>query len=131
MILITGCRTISHRGHSSGFKQVPRRARRRSTALHIAAGGPNWTEPVTLYRWQIEDPIIFQKQIRVSIEHGHANRRADDISSVAFWYQTEPHKPFEKLADVQDRIATFRGPFHNWDEAFNPKRVDGKVDKGG
>lgn len=22
----------------------------------IAAGGPNWTEPVTLYRWHIEDP---------------------------------------------------------------------------
>ena len=32
----------------------------------IAAGGPNWTEPVTLYRWHIEDPVIFQKQIRVT-----------------------------------------------------------------
>jgi len=27
----------------------------------ISAGGPNWTEPVTLYRWHIEDPVIFQK----------------------------------------------------------------------
>ena len=88
----------------------------------IAAGGPNWTEPVTLYRWHIEDPVIFQKQIKVTIEHGHANRRADDISSVAFWYQAEPHKPFEKLADVKDRIPTFRAPFQNWDQAFNPKR---------
>ena len=88
----------------------------------ISAGGPNWTEPVTLYRWHIEDPVIFQKQIRVSIEHGHANRRADDISSVAFWYQAEPHKPFEKLADAKDRIPTFRAPFQNWDQTFNPKR---------
>ncbi len=32
----------------------------------IAAGGPNWTEPVTLYRWHIEDPVIFQKQIKVT-----------------------------------------------------------------
>ena len=45
----------------------------------IAAGGPNWTEPVTLYRWHIEDPVIFRKSIRVTIEHGHANRRADDL----------------------------------------------------
>ncbi|TCU13450.1 glycoside hydrolase family 172 protein [Rhizobium sullae] len=83
----------------------------------IAAGGPNWTEPVTLYRWHIEDPAIFQKSIRVTIEHGHANRRSDDISSVAFWYQAEPHKPFEKLACVADRLPTFRLPYQNWETA--------------
>jgi hypothetical protein len=27
----------------------------------IAAGGSNWTEPVTLYRWHIEDPVIFRR----------------------------------------------------------------------
>ncbi|WP_245209227.1 glycoside hydrolase family 172 protein [Rhizobium sullae] len=83
----------------------------------IAAGGPNWTEPVTLYRWHIEDPAIFQKTIRVTIAHGHANRRSDDISSVAFWYQAEPHKPFEKLACVADRLPTFRLPYQNWETA--------------
>ncbi|MER8994267.1 glycoside hydrolase family 172 protein [Mesorhizobium sp. M0678] len=88
----------------------------------IAAGGPNWTEPVTLYRWHIEDPVIFHKRIRVTIEHGHANRRSDDISSVAFWYQAEPHKPFEALADVEDRIPTYRAPYHNWNAAFDEKR---------
>ncbi len=79
----------------------------------IAGGGPNWTEPVTLYRWHIEDPVIFQKQIRVTIEHGHANRRSDDISSVAFWYQAEPHKPFDPLPPVADRVPGFRAPFRN------------------
>ncbi|AZO26630.1 hypothetical protein ABID26_006936 [Mesorhizobium shonense] len=73
----------------------------------IAAGGPNWSEPVTLYRWHIEDPVIFRQRIRVSIEHGHANRRADDISSVAFWYQAEPHKPFAPLPAVAERIPSF------------------------
>ncbi|RWD98589.1 glycoside hydrolase family 172 protein [Mesorhizobium sp.] len=73
----------------------------------IAAGGPNWSEPVTLYRWHIEDPVIFRQRIRVSIEHGHANRRADDISSVAFWYQAEPHKPFAPLPAVAARIPGF------------------------
>lgn len=85
----------------------------------ISAGGSNWTEPVTLYRWHIEDPVIFHKRIRVTIEHGHANRRSDDISSVAFWYQTEPHKPFERLTDVNDRVPTFRGPFQDLDRALN------------
>ncbi|MDX8480284.1 DUF2961 domain-containing protein [Mesorhizobium sp. VK24D] len=73
----------------------------------IAAGGPNWSEPVTLYRWHIEDPVIFRERIRVSIEHGHANRRSDDISSVAFWYQAEPHKPFAPLPAVAERIPGF------------------------
>jgi hypothetical protein len=33
----------------------------------------------------------------MTIEH---NRRSDDISSVAFWYQAELHKPFEPLATI-------------------------------
>ena len=77
----------------------------------IAAGGPNWSEPITVYRWHIEDPVVFKRQIRVSIEHGHANRRADDISSVAFWYQTEPHRPFDPLPEAKLRLPTFRPPF--------------------
>nr|WP_284731556.1 DUF2961 domain-containing protein [Mesorhizobium sp. dw_380] len=84
----------------------------------IAAGGPNWTEPVTLYRWHIEDPVIFHKRIRVSIEHGHANRRADDISSVAFWYQAEPHKPFAPLPPAAKRVPTFRRPNEGLDAAI-------------
>jgi len=30
--------------------------------------------------------------------------RADDFSSVAFWYQVEPHKPFEPLPPAYDRL---------------------------
>jgi hypothetical protein len=77
----------------------------------IAGGGPNWTEPVTIYRFHIEDPIVFQKQIRVTIEHGHANRRGDDLSSVAFWYQTEPHLVFPALLNVEKRLPIYRKPF--------------------
>lgn len=79
----------------------------------ISSGGPNWTEPVTLYRWHIEDPVIFHKQIRVTIEHGHANRRSDDVSSVAFWYQSEPHQPFPALPPASERLPFFRNPFRN------------------
>jgi hypothetical protein len=91
----------------------------------ISAGGPNWTEPVTLYRWHIEDPVIFQKQIRVTIEHGHANRRSDDISSVAFWYQAEPHKPFDTFPAVADRVPTFRRPYQNWQAAAEKAKKAG------
>lgn len=79
----------------------------------IAAGGPNWTEPVTLYRWHIEDPVVFQRSIRVTIEHGHANRRGDEYASVACWYQAEPHAAFPELPDVAERLPTFRRPFED------------------
>ena len=61
----------------------------------ISAGGWNWSGTSTLYRFHVEDPIPFAESIRVTIEHGHANSRSDDYSSVAFWYQAEPHRPFE------------------------------------
>lgn len=83
----------------------------------IAGGGPNWSEPVTLYRFHIEDPVIFHERIRVTIEHGHANRRADEISSVAFWYQAEPHKPFPPLPAVADRMPAYRAPYEDWEAA--------------
>lgn len=67
-------------------------------------GGPNWSGKISLYRFHIEDPICFQQSIRVTIEHGHANRRSDDYSSTAYWYQLEPHKPFPKLPSVEARL---------------------------
>lgn len=52
-----------------------------------------------VYRYHIVDPIPFQKNIRVSIEHGHANDRCDDWSCTAYWYQSEPHKPYEPMLE--------------------------------
>lgn len=76
----------------------------------IAGGGFNWSDPVSLYRFHIEDPVVFQERIRVTIEHGHANRRGDSISSVAYWYQAEPHKPFGAFPSVKDRLPDYREP---------------------
>ncbi len=67
-------------------------------------GGPNWGGKITWYRYHIVDPVYFQNAIKVTIEHGHANRRNDDYSSTAYWYQTEPHKPLRKLLSVEKRI---------------------------
>lgn len=56
------------------------------------------------YRFHITDPIRFEKSIKVTIEHGHANHLCDDWSSTAYWYQTmEKSKPVTIQA-VEKRI---------------------------
>jgi hypothetical protein len=57
-----------------------------------------------LYRWHTESPIAFEKSIRVTIEHGHANHRSDNFYSTAYWYQTEPHAAFPALPAAAERI---------------------------
>ncbi len=57
-----------------------------------------------LYRWHTESPIPFEKSIRVTMEHGHANHRADNFYSTAFWYQTEPHAVFPALPPIEARV---------------------------
>jgi len=59
---------------------------------------------VTVYRYHILDPVPFQKSLQVSIEHGHANNRSDDYSSVAYWYQSEPHLDFASMLPVNERL---------------------------
>jgi Protein of unknown function (DUF2961) len=56
-----------------------------------------------LYRWHITDPVRFDSDLRVTIQdlgwrnNGRYLPLMDDIASVAFWYQREPHAPFPKL----------------------------------
>jgi hypothetical protein len=64
-------------------------------------GGHLFTGRISWYRWHLADPARFARSIRVSIEHGHANRRSDDYSSTAYWYQLEPHRPFGILPVLQ------------------------------
>ncbi len=58
----------------------------------------------TAYRFHIEDPVVFSKSLRMSIEHGHGNSLSNDYASVAYWYQTEPHKTFRPMLPVQERL---------------------------
>jgi hypothetical protein len=60
-----------------------------------------------LYRWHIVDPVRFQKDLKVTIQAlgwqsgGRYLPLEDDISSVAFWYQTEPHAAFPPLPEKE------------------------------
>lgn len=62
-----------------------------------------------LYRWHITDPIRFEKDLKVTIQalgwraDGRYLQLRDDIASVAYWYQTEPHKPFPTFP-VKDEL---------------------------
>ncbi|MGD9930706.1 MAG: glycoside hydrolase family 172 protein [Mangrovibacterium sp.] len=61
-----------------------------------------------LYRWHILDPVRFKKDLRITIQDlgwRHGGRylpQKSDISSVAFWYQTEPHTKFPELPSWQE-----------------------------
>jgi hypothetical protein len=62
-----------------------------------------WLGRTHVYRFHITDPVYFDKSLRFSIEHGHNNNLTLDLSSVAYWYQTEPHKPFPELPSKAER----------------------------
>ena len=70
----------------------------------LLGGDKNWKGKITYYRYHILDPIGFEKQIKVTVEHGHCNHRSDDWSSTAYWYQTEPHKEFSPLPEWEKRM---------------------------
>ena len=57
-----------------------------------------------MYRWYVHDTIRFKKQIKWTIEHGHANNFENDYSSVAYWYQEEPHKKLPEMLPPEKRI---------------------------
>jgi hypothetical protein len=70
-------------------------------------GPPKWS----LYRWHIMDPVCFDKDLRLTIQalgwwmdkSGRYQPLEEDIASVAYWYQTEPHAPFPPLPGVMQR----------------------------
>ena len=56
-----------------------------------------------MYRWHIMDPIRFNRELKITIQdlgwrsEGRYLPQQSDISSVVYWYQTEPHAAFPKL----------------------------------
>jgi len=56
-----------------------------------------------LYRWHVMDPIRFESDLRVTVQalgwlpDGVYEPLTDDIASVGYWYQLEPHAQFPAL----------------------------------
>jgi len=82
------------------------------TGFHLI-GNLDYTGKVSMYRFYINDPVRFKKSIRMTIEHGHANNIANDYSSTAFWYQSEPHKAFKPLPAAELRHPAWGNDPHD------------------
>jgi len=85
------CPSVEYSGPYTGFHLVENR------------DGDQWYGKNAMYRSFVRDPIRFRESIRVTLEHGHANDMANDYSSVAYWYQREPHAPFPPLPSRAER----------------------------
>lgn len=63
----------------------------------------------SMYRWHIYDCIGFEKNMKVTVQTlgwypDHTYRPlSEDISSVAYFYQVEPHTEFPELPDITQR----------------------------
>jgi hypothetical protein len=59
----------------------------------------------SMYRFHVMDPIRFKQDLKVTIQAlgwrsgGRFLPLQDDLASVAYWYQTEPHAEFKPLGD--------------------------------
>ena len=74
-----------------------------NTIQHVNASASGGYQ--TSYIFHPENPVRFQKEIKVTIEHGHGNHLANEMSSVAYWYAENPTRiavppPVEKRMPV-------------------------------
>lgn len=112
---ICGTGTEDYFGGAWNFENPPGTYRLFSTpfmGLHQHVTGDGQTQSgrrFGMYRWHIMDPVRFEEDLRVTIQalgwrearekRGRYLALQDDLASVAYWYQAEPHAPFPTLPD--------------------------------
>lgn len=90
----------------------------------------------TAYRFHLADPVVFHKSLRAEIEHKGSQRfddgtstgfieRDDLMSSVAFWYQVEPHKPWPPLPPGPERLPFREEPLVVGHKAVTTAKTSG------
>jgi len=67
----------------------------------------------TSYVFHLENPVRFQKEIKVTIEHGHGNHLANEMSSVGYWYAEKPAAVMEP-PKVAARMPVRRDNLDTW-----------------
>jgi hypothetical protein len=60
------------------------------------------------YRWHGDNPVTFERYLKHTMEHGHANDRGDNFFSVGYWYQSTPYTDFPPLPPLEARIPVVR-----------------------
>jgi hypothetical protein len=93
----TGAQPFAHRMYGAPFIELPERT-----------GGR-----YLCYRWHGDNPVTFTRYMKHTMEHGHANHRADNFYSCCYWYQSGVAPAFPVLPAVEDRVPRLqavRGP---------------------
>ncbi len=67
----------------------------------------------TSYVFHLENPVHFTREIKATIEIGHANHLANEVSSVAYWYAHKP-TPAAAVPPVQQRLPVRRDNSGRW-----------------
>jgi hypothetical protein len=67
----------------------------------------------TSYVHHIENPVRFEKEIKVTIEHGHGNHLCNEMSSTAYWYARRPAAA-KAVPAVAQRLAVPRANTGAW-----------------
>ena len=88
----------------------------------LVTSGRTDTGPISMYRWHLVDPIVWQESIRVTAQQiglaaspenlprsleqylGCLAERQDDWSSCAFWYERTPSPPLPPLPSLATRL---------------------------
>lgn len=83
-----GARAFAHRQYGAQYIHLPERV-----------GGR-----YLCYRFHGDNPVTFERYLKHTMEHGHANHRADNFYSCAYWYMEQPYTDFPALPTLADRI---------------------------
>ncbi len=109
---ICGTGTEDYFGGAWGFYGEDGREQAFNTAflgMPLVRHEPNAVPVYDLYRWHIMDPIRFAEELKVTIQalgwwpNHKFQPLQDDVASVAYWFQTEPHAVFPPMLPVHLR----------------------------
>jgi hypothetical protein len=78
----------------------------------------------TSYVFHLENPVRFEEEIKVTVEHGHGNHLANEMSSVAYWYAGKP-TAVAKPPVAAERMPVLRDNKGSW-IAEKQNQVPGK-----
>ncbi|QGY47297.1 DUF2961 domain-containing protein [Maribellus comscasis] len=73
---------------------------------------PKYRSMIGQYRWHVMDPVRFKEDIRITIQslgwksEGRYKQLEDELSSVAYWYQSEPHQTFPEVQAFEELEIT-------------------------
>src|ERR1035437_8413828 len=95
---------ISGRAGISAANSARRSSLTRSTGAPLIENPELTGGRCCCYRWHGDNPVTFERYMKHTMEHGHANDHGDNFYSAGYWYQSTPYTDFPALPPVAQRI---------------------------